>query len=200
MRIFTFAPKEYFGSNMYIAVDGTECAVIDPSVRFSECEHFINKNGLKLKYVILTHAHFDHMLEIDSWVEGNTGAEVIVGRDDSVMLADSDMNCYNLFFGMKKGYYGPFRTVSEGDTLALGEAALRVFETPGHTRGSVSLLCDGKLFVGDVVFADGGVGRCDLPGGDYLTLSESIKRISSLDSDIDVYSGHGRMFKIKELK
>ena len=200
MDVFTYAPTDYFGSNMYIISSGKEAAVIDPSVSFSRAARLLSDRGLSLKYIFVTHPHFDHIFEIDSWVDANPDAKVLVGVDDSPMLADAYLNCYKIFFGQNKGYFGPFSTVGEGDAFYLSDERIGILKTPGHTRGSVTLVTDGRLFVGDVVFADGGVGRCDLPGGDYVSLQSSIAKISAFAPDTEVYSGHGRLFYVKELK
>ena len=82
-------------------------------------------------------------------------------------------------------------TYGEGDTLSLAGQQLQVIKTPGHTQGSVCLLCEDTLFSGDTLFA-GTCGRTDLPGGDYQTILSSLRRLSSLEGDYQVLPGHGR--------
>ena len=196
MKIEVFTHKHTFGSNMYILTVGEEAAVIDPSVDYNEVKNILKGN---LEYIIVTHAHFDHSLAIDSWVQ-NTDAEVIVGRGDAAALADATLNCYLSFYGQNKGYYGPYRAVYEGETLKLSDKALRILETPGHSIGSISVLTDGAVFVGDVVFAGGGYGRVDLPHGDFSTLLASIRKLRNLDGNIKVYSGHGAPTDVFEIQ
>ena len=138
-----------FAANTYLFVSDTEAAVIDPTVPYDTSAY-----PEKIKYVILTHAHFDHILEIDSWAA--SGAEVIISAKEQGALADSYRNCYKVFFGKDIGYFGPSRAVSEGEVLTIGDAALTVLECPGHTSGSISLVGDGIAFVGDTVFEGGG--------------------------------------------
>ena len=159
----------------------------------------IEEKGCDVKLIILTHAHFDHIIEIDSWA-GGTGAKVLVGRADAPMLSDSNLNCYKSFMGMDKGYSGPYFAVCEGNSFGLGTESVEILETPGHSPGSISILAKDKIFVGDTVFADGGVGRCDLPGGDFLRLRQSIKKLLLLPPKTKVYSGHGRETTIEEIK
>ncbi len=199
MQVASFTPVEYFGSNTYILHSYGRAVVIDPSIKYSELREFIESNSLTVKYVILTHAHFDHFTELDSWVE-NTDAVVIVGEKDAEGLADSTLNCYRQFAGVDRGYYGSYQTVKEGDKLLIGDNSLRIIETPGHTQGSITIYCGDSLFVGDVMFRGGGIGRCDLPGGDYGMLESSIKRLLTYPDETLVYSGHGNKTKIKELK
>lgn len=195
MQVLTFVPRDYFGSNTYVLISDSEAAVIDPSVEYDKIKSELG-DKVKVKYIILTHAHFDHMLKIDSWVN-NTDAEVIVGRGDRLGLTDGNLNCYRTFFGDDKGYYGAYTTVSEGDTLQIGSTVLSVIETPGHTQGSISLFSGDCLFVGDLLFAGGGIGRTDLPGGDYVKLAMSIRKILKLPVGTMIYSGHGKAHELK---
>lgn len=199
MRVTTFSPSEYFGSNMYVVHSGSCGTVIDPSCNYSQVKQFIEDNGITVKYIILTHAHFDHILEIDSW-KNNTKADVIVGFDEAYALRDSTINCYKLFFNEEKIYEGPYTTVKDGDILMLGDEKIKVIETPGHSAGSISLLIDNILFVGDTVFAGNSVGRVDLPGGNIKKLYESIDIIKSLPQETVIYPGHGPKTSVMEIK
>ena len=105
-----------------------------------------------------------------------------------------------LFTGLKNGYHGEYITASDGDVFGFGTEKITVFETPGHTVGGISLLSDKAVFVGDVVFEGDSYGRVDLPGADYESLKTSIEKIKSLPSNVLVYSGHGKEFKISEIK
>jgi glyoxylase-like metal-dependent hydrolase (beta-lactamase superfamily II) len=184
---------------MYLIYSGNEAAVIDPSMKYEVAAAQIAENDLKVKYIILTHAHFDHMLEINDWVE-KTNATVIIGLFDSSGLSDSKLNCYWQFFHKEKGYFGQFESVDDGDALLLGNESIKVISTPGHTRGSISLLTDKEIFVGDVIFAGGNFGRCDLPGGDMYTLALTVERLCQLNGKLTVYSGHGEQTTIEEYK
>lgn len=198
LNIHIMTPKESFGSNMYIVESCGEFAVIDPSVSFIDAarKHPELKHGTR--YIIVTHAHFDHILEIDSW-KRETGAEVLVGRYDAPALSDPYKNAYRIFFGLEKGYYGQYTELDEGNAFELGDERFQVMWTPGHTPGGVCLFFTGNIFVGDTVFADGGLGRYDLPGGDFEALMHSIKHIASLDKSHTVYPGHGRATDISEI-
>ena len=183
-----------YGANCYIVSSGGECAVVDPSTRYMP--ELVQG---RVRYILLTHGHFDHILEVDSWREG-TGAEVIVSAEDEPKLSDSMLNCYKQFFGTDEGYFGPRRTVREGDTLPLGDTSLSVSIYPGHTSGCTVYLSEGCAFVGDVVFEGGGFGRWDLPTGDRVALVESIRRITLLPEDTRLYCGHGKPTTVKEYK
>lgn len=184
-----------YASNSYIVFCGDECAIIDPSAPFSE--DYLE--GKSLKYILLTHGHFDHFLEIDSWVK-NTHAEVVVSKKDRDALSDSHKNCYSLFLYQDKGYYGEAREIFEGDSISLGNETVYVSEYPGHTIGSVVYTIGNNAFVGDIAFAGGGYGRFDLPGGDGKALMQSLKRIINLDDDTVLYPGHGDTTTVAEYK
>lgn len=183
-----------FASNTYLLTVGGECAVIDPSAPYSE-----SLVGGRVKYILLTHAHFDHMLDIDEWVE-KTGAEVLVGNNDIGALPDSERNCYMLLTRRDHGYYGAATPIDESTEIYLGGEKIRVILTPGHTPGSVSYLIGDLLFVGDTIFAGGGYGKCCFPGGDFSEIRRSINKLLELDENIVVYPGHGESTTVKEYK
>ena len=199
LSVPTLAPTVNFGSNMYILESEGEYAVIDPSENFFKTLQECPIDPKKVKYIILTHAHFDHFLEIESWKNG-TDATVLISEYDGPSLADSYKNAYKVFFGLDRGYHGPYTKISGGEKILLGADALTVYSTPGHTPGGICLLCGDVMFSGDTVFADGGYGRYDLPGGDYETLVASLRYISKFDSGIKVYPGHGRPTDIREIR
>ena len=194
MKIITLDPGPRFSSNCYILVSDNEAVVIDPSF---PAEAALERIGdAKLSGVILTHAHFDHFLCIDSYRE----IPVYVGAQDAPALRDSQMNGYRLFLGENRGYFGDYNVLAAGDRIKLGGAELSVIETPGHTKGSVSLLANGAVFVGDLVFADGGYGRTDLFGGSFAELMRSIDKITELDESTVIYPGHGRALDVREIR
>ena len=199
LKVHTLTPTVSFGSNMYVLESQNEYAIIDPSVSFSDAVKSYPYLKHATKYVILTHAHFDHFLEIDSWKE-NTDAIVLVGIYDAPALKDAYKNAYQIFFGLEKGYFGPFTTLEDGDSFTLGDENFKIISTPGHTPGGICLLFEDSVFVGDTVFADGGYGRYDLPGGDFETLACSIRSICALDPELTVFPGHGRPCDVKEIR
>lgn len=182
-----------YAANSYLIISNDEACVVDPSAPFNP--EMIG--DAKLKYILLTHAHFDHFLEIESWVK-NSSATVIVSEKDREALADSHKNCYALFMYKNYGYYGDVQTVKDGDTLALGDEVIEIGEFPGHTPGSVIYVINTDAFVGDLAFEGGGYGRFDLPGGDVKSLVNSLKKLLSMDKEITIYPGHGNSTTIKE--
>lgn len=199
ISVKTLNPTIGFASNTYIIESSGEIMIVDPSIEYLQALKQHPECSWGVKFIAVTHCHFDHILTLDEWRE-RTGATVLVSEADGFGLSDSYRNAYSLFLGVDKGYHGPYLTVSDGQTLKLGNDEFKIISTPGHTGGGISLLFDGHLFVGDTVFADGGYGRYDLPSGDYDTLMSSIRRIAMLPKDIKVYPGHGRSTDIGEIR
>ena len=198
MDIFNLLPIEPYGSNCYLLSSNGEFAVIDPSADYNEVLKKHPEIDGKVKCILLTHAHFDHFLAINSWAE--KCKTIFVGADDAASLSDSTKNCYLGFLGVDDGYYGDVRSVKEGDVIEFGKEKISVISCPGHTPGGVSYIVGNIVFCGDTVFAGGGYGRCDLPGGDIDVLEKTlIKLITALPSETVFYPGHGPTTTLREL-
>jgi len=195
LEINLYRSTHSFGSNTYVVFSENECIVIDPSIPFRKS--LLRER--RLRYIVLTHAHFDHFLEIESWL-AETDATVLVSQGDKYSLSDPFRNCYKLFLGVDKGYFGESSTFGDGDEYLLGTDAFRIISCPGHTPGSATIYFDGYAFVGDTVFEGGGYGRYDLPGGDPDSLFASIRMICKLPDDTVLYPGHGGATTVKEYK
>ena len=197
LNIYTYTPRDYFGSNMYLISSDDEWAVIDPSIEFGKAIKEHPDILDRLRYILLTHGHFDHILKINSWADN--AREVIVGAEDIQLLRDSYLNCYLGFLGVSDGYFGECRGVYDNDMLRLGSESIRVISTPGHTPGGVCYRIGDNLFVGDTIFSGGGYGRCDLPLGDIDALEKSIIKLITREADATVYPGHGQASKLSEI-
>jgi len=188
-----------FGSNCYLLGDKAtgEALLVEPSVSPEEIADMLE--GFDAVGIVLTHCHFDHMLSLAETIE-ITGAPVMIGVEDAPGLRDPGINL-SLFIGKPLSCAGPDRLLVEGDVIHCGRWRFGALETPGHTSGSISLVCqDAKIVVtGDVLFADS-VGRTDLPGGDEGELKKSLRRITSLGDDFRVLPGHGPEALIWEIK
>ena len=179
------------------------CAIVDPGysqdAEKDRIVAFIESNKLKPVCILLTHAHFDHILDIDEWVR-ETGATVIISESEASALSDPMRNCYKLFNGSDRGYFGEAVGIKDGDTLTLGDATITFMHTPGHTSGSGIYITEGSAFVGDTVFAGGGYGRCDLPTGNGVILRDSIRRLLTLPDGTLLYPGHGEPTTVRQYK
>ena len=190
MKIHSFFDGGY-GSMCYLAVSGDEAVLIDPSVSYASAMASYGNVLPKIKAILLTHGHFDHILAVDEWRE-KTGAPVCVSYEDACMLTDPSLSCYRMFFGTDTVHEAADRLLSEGDIIRFGDASFRVFKAPGHTAGSLVYVGDGVLFTGDTIFSDGGYGRYDLPSGSASHLFESIRKIfSTFSPTYRIYPGHG---------
>ena len=180
-----------YGANTYKVVSGEEYLIIDPAVP-------PKKDVTPPKYVLLTHAHFDHILFVEEWA--SLGCEVLISEKEADKLSDPGYNCYRQFFGKEDGYFGKVRGISSGEVITFGADEICYINTPGHTEGSGIYLCGDICFVGDTVFAGGGFGRYDLPSGNFSRLRESIRKILSLPEETVLYPGHGEKTTVKEYK
>jgi glyoxylase-like metal-dependent hydrolase (beta-lactamase superfamily II) len=167
-----------------------EGVVIDPGDEAGRILAEIEKEGLTIKYILNTHAHFDHIMANGEMVMA-TGAPLALHPLDLPLLRQ---NGGATFFGLDAPPSPePDIELAEGDTITFGQHTFEVLFTPGHTPGHVSFYEaeTGVIFDGDVLFA-GGMGRVDLPGGDYETLMNSInEKLMVLPDDTTVCSGHG---------
>ena len=194
MNIHVVVPEGYFGSNCYIVEDNGVAVVIDPSVNY---QTLVKKIGnLDIKGVLLTHAHFDHIIGAQSFTEAKI--PIYVGEKDKLMLSDSYYNCYLGFLGVNDGYYGNAFTLSDGDTLEFGAIRVHVISTPGHTPGGLTYKIGNNVFVGDTLFENGGYGRCDLPLGDIDVLEKSLIKLFARFKDEIFYPGHGNSSTFSE--
>jgi hydroxyacylglutathione hydrolase len=166
-----------------------EAAVIDPGDDADRILMELAKSELKVKYLINTHGHFDHV-SANKRMKEVTGAQIAIHPDDEPMLEELSRSA--MMFGLSAENSPPADVVlKHGDTISFGQITLEVIHTPGHSRGGICLYTKGHLFAGDTLFA-GSIGRTDLPGGDYDTLISSIKNnLLGLDDDTIVYTGHG---------
>lgn len=179
-------------TNCYIAgcEKTKEGVVIDPGDEADRILAVVKELGLTIKYILNTHAHFDHVMANKALVEA-TGAPLALHPLDLPLLRQ---NGGAAFFGLEvPPSPDPDMELAEGDTISFGEHTLAVLFTPGHTPGHVSFYeaQAGIIFDGDVLFASG-IGRTDLPGGDYETLMASIsEKLMVLPDETVVCSGHG---------
>ena len=148
--------------------DTNEGIIIDPSWDLDQIEQIIKRNNLKIKYIINTHHHFDHTLGNEGMIK-STNAKLIQ-HEKSELKHDI--------------------AVKDGDVIEFGNSKLTVLHTPGHSKDSMCLIGDGKLFSGDTLFV-GNCGRIDLPGGSAKELYHSLFDVLySLNDDLVLYPGH----------
>ncbi|MFO7884097.1 MAG: MBL fold metallo-hydrolase [Desulfobacteraceae bacterium] len=178
-------------ANCYIlgCEDTGEAAVIDPGDEADRILIKLSEARLKVKYLINTHGHFDHVAA-NKRMKEITDADLLIHPEDAPMLAE--LNKAASSFGLSaENSPDADRHINDGDEISFGSITLKVIHTPGHSRGGICLYTPGYLFVGDTLFA-GSIGRTDLPGGSYDTLIASIKeKLLVFDDNTIVYPGHG---------
>ncbi len=188
---FKKLPLGIYQANCYIVYDENtkETAVIDPGGDFPEIKSVIEVNGLKVKFIIITHGHGDHIGAL-SELKDYTNAVVCIHKEDSEMLKNSRMN-YSAEMGYPTVEMSADRLLADGDELMLGDTKLGIIHTPGHSLGGICIYCERSLFSGDTLFASS-IGRTDLEGGSFDEIIASIKgKLLTLPDDTEVYPGHG---------
>ncbi len=164
-----------------------EALVIDPAGDEELIAREAQKNGLRIKYIVNTHSHVDHVMG-NKKMKGLTGAQIVIHEADAADLGDQPRHVMNMF-GAEASPPADL-TVRDNDLIAVGDISLRVLHTPGHSAGSMCLHTDGLVFTGDTLFV-GGVGRTDLQGGSWATLVSSIQtKLFTLPDPTVVLPGH----------
>jgi len=192
-------------SNQYIITGKTGIFIIDPSVSPEKTDAFcstvpdlsgIGQGKAHIKAFLLTHGHHDHIKYVEEWQKLYPQAKLFFSNKDEELLYNPFMNC-SYMEGLESVYHFEYTDIAGKDGEIIysdQETEIKVFETPGHTMGSVCFLVKmngkEKLFCGDTVF-NGSVGRTDMPGGSSKLIMESVRKIKTFDPDLPIYPGHG---------
>lgn len=173
-----------------------EAMVIDPGDQVDEILAILRQQNLTLKYIVVTHAHIDHVGGAMK-LKAATGAPILLNQNDLALLKMLDVQA--AWIGMRPpGAVQVDESVTDGQSLKIGNIGSNIIETPGHTEGSICLFfpAEKKLIAGDTLFA-GSIGRTDLPGGSYEKIIRSLHtRLMALPDDIQVVPGHGPLTTI----
>lgn len=185
MKVHKIYPLGFASNTYFLTEDGKNAVCIDPAQprALEEAERL----GLSVKYVLLTHGHFDHIGGAAALQQAGAKVGCLAGEE---RLAVAD-NLSDLFGdGLEIEPFFVDFTVRNGEILDILDMKIQAIATPGHTAGGACYLVGNYLFTGDTLF-QGSVGRCDLPTGNAEKLEESVKRLYALDGDFEVYAGHG---------
>ena len=171
------------GTNCYILEDDQTnlAAVIDPGDEPELIQEALEKEGVEVRYLLLTHGHYDHTTAVPALHRVYPQADIYIHQ------ADANGAGSTLF--PLAGEVDDLKRYDEGDVIRLGDHEIQVLHTPGHSPGSVTLKVEDVLFTGDTLFA-GSCGRTDLRGGSYEQIMQSLKRLGELKGDFHVCPGH----------
>ena len=180
-------------TNCYVAscTNTKEAMIIDPGLDFSSefqpIFNYIQEAKLKVKSIINTHGHADH-IKADAIFQEKYSVPICIHRLDAHFMEEiiKDNHPTNVI-------------LEEGNLVQFGTETLKVMHTPGHTPGSICLVGESLVFTGDTLFA-GGIGRTDFPGGSMIDIGKSLEKLTSLPDYLLVYPGHGETSMIGEEK
>lgn len=181
-----------FETNCYIIWDSDsfDAAIIDPGGGYDEIIAAVESNGLRVKWILLTHGHLDHAYFVRD-LAAHFGAR-IGGHEADIPHIKDTVGMAAMFYDMDS--YVPFDLtdlLTDGSVISLGKSSIEVICTPGHSAGGISFVTSAGVFCGDALFA-GSVGRTDFPGGDHDQLISSIKsRLLTLKDETPLFPGHG---------
>ncbi len=197
MRIET-AVVGALSNNTYLVIsDKNNGVLIDPGADFDAIDSLVKKSGAALKYVFLTHGHFDHIATAGEVIQ-KYGAKLVVSQKDAEMICDETKSLAFMFTRNFKPLSADI-LVKEGDKIELDELKFKFIETPGHSKGSVCIICGQTIFSGDTIL-EGVVGRTDFYGGSEIEIMASVKKLSEFPDNFTLLCGHGAPSTIAQEK
>lgn len=174
-------------TNVYIIIEGGDAVVIDPAENAEYIAEYINRKNATLKYILLTHGHFDHVSAVGELQK--RGARVVISDADYACFKDGTLNA---IFGADVDPFESDIMAADGDVLQFIGHTFKVISTAGHTRGSVCYILDDEIiFSGDTLFY-ASVGRTDFTYGNKSELYDSVKKLYGLPHDYKIFAGHGQ--------
>ena len=175
-------------TNCYILSDENKnCVIFDPDGNGDEAVDYIKKNKLNVKYIMLTHGHMDHIGAVEA-LRKYYNVEVCCGEFERELLLNPQENL-SLYFGNPVSLKAD-KFLKDGETFTVDGLEFKIIYTPGHTIGSICYLIDKYIVSGDTLFM-GSCGRYDLPTGNSSMMTQSLKKLASLEGDYTVLPGHG---------
>lgn len=196
---FIYDDRDDLKANTYIIKDNKKCVVVDPSADNDNLGNYIERNGLVLEAILLTHSHIDHMRGVNRLI-ARFNPDLYIGFDDEIGLTDQDYNCAKIMNEYCVINKKPI-TVSDNEIIKIFDEDIKVIYTPFHTKGAVCYYFSNSklLFSGDTLFK-GVIGRTDLPSSTRAPLRESLAKLKLIPDDVKVYPGHEGFTTMKEEK
>ena len=180
-------------ANTYVLFDekSKEALIIEASGDANAIKQELDALGANLKYILLTHGHFDHVFGVNDVKKLYPDAKVFIHKEDEVLTQNITLQCAHFGIdGVEKPEIDEY--IDEDTKLSIGDIEIKVIHTPGHSKGSVCYLLGDNLFSGDTLFFEE-IGRCDLFGGSFSEIEKSIRnKLFTLDRNITVHPGHGQ--------
>ncbi|MDE7082357.1 MAG: MBL fold metallo-hydrolase [Clostridia bacterium] len=183
MQVFKVLPLDFSSNSYILTADNKTAVTIDPSLQTLEV---LDRKGLICTHVLLTHGHFDHVGACGELF--SKGAHICCSEREKDLIFSKEY--LGIFGGVSVPEFEICRTFKDGEEVSLCGINFKVIETSGHTLGSCCYLTDNYIFTGDTLFR-GSVGRWDLPTGNFISLSKSLKKLAALEGDYKICCGHG---------
>lgn len=182
-NLVIFSDEKLMNNNSYLIIHNKQAVLIDVANNWNDISIFLKKNNLKLIALILTHGHFDHIIDIEKLssipIYINENEKNILDVENKQLVRDFkiDYKKLNIHYFLQ-------------DKLNIAEFNFKIFHTPGHTPGGVCIAYENYLFTGDTIFTDS-IGRYDLMFSNLKDLIKSIKTISKVNDNYIIFPGHG---------
>lgn len=178
-------------TNCYLVQSETagDAFLVDPGMACDELDDAVKEIGLdNIRYILLTHGHFDHIGGA-AYYQEMTHGKVVIGQTEARFVADGELNLGKVFYCPVAPFH-PDVTVREGDELPFDGEAIKILSTPGHTSGGCVYCLGNLLFTGDTLMRFS-IGRTDFPTGNFAEMRASLSKLAALEGEYLVYPGHG---------
>lgn len=187
----------YSSENCYLVYDENtmDGVVIDPGYSADGIKERADKEGINIKYIMVTHCHYDHIQYLEE-IRELTGAPLAAGKWASINIGDPNINLTYAGLGKEISAKPAEKILADNEEFYVGELKIKCIYTPGHTNCGICFIIGNSVFSGDTLFLRN-CGRWDLPTGNQAQLANSIRtRLYTLDDDLIVYPGHGNSTSI----
>lgn len=187
-----------FDSNLYLfySKEHKEAVLFDAGGSLGEVLKVLEEEEVELKYIVLTHGHFDHILIAEELRE-KTGAKIIIHQNDAELIADGEKNFSTKYSGIGEISFKADIEIETPYSLEVMGTELKFVHTPGHTKGSMVIEVGAYLVTGDTLFKRS-IGRTDLYGGSMRSMYNSLKLIGKLNKELIILPGHGPQSTLAE--